>query len=83
MFIAVLNNNAMLQAVFNGQAGLVPRNYVVDVEAEPELAASAAPTEELKAVGVAKCIGIRAHYSNRAGWLDFDIGDTVMVSVSQ
>jgi hypothetical protein len=72
----------MLQAVFNGQAGLVPRNFVVDVEAEPALAAPK-PMEELKAVGVAKCIGIRSHYSNRAGWLDFDVGDSVMVSIAQ
>eukprot|EP00045_Choanoeca_perplexa_P005286 m.44675 g.44675 ORF g.44675 m.44675 type:complete len:707 (-) comp13040_c0_seq1:88-2208(-) len=78
LFIAVLNNNTMLQAVFNGQAGLVPRSFVVDVEAEPEVA-TVKPVEELKAVGVAKCIGIRSHYSNRAGWLDFDIGDSVMV----
>eukprot|EP00730_Choanoeca_flexa_P001222 TRINITY_DN10536_c0_g2_i1.p1 TRINITY_DN10536_c0_g2~~TRINITY_DN10536_c0_g2_i1.p1 ORF type:complete len:638 (+),score=208.51 TRINITY_DN10536_c0_g2_i1:99-2012(+) len=78
LFITVMNNNAMLQAVFNGKAGLVPRQFVVDAESAPELDAPK-PTEELKAVGIAKCVAIRSHYSNRAGWLDFDIGDSVMV----
>ncbi|EDQ89267.1 uncharacterized protein MONBRDRAFT_8311 [Monosiga brevicollis MX1] len=81
LFISVLNNDRMLKAVCNGQVGLVPRSYVVDV-AEDTATSDSAPAAgdgNTAAVPVARCCAIRPHFSNRQGWLDFDIGDIVMV----
>ena len=86
IFIAVLNNNKMLQGVCQGKAGLVPRSYVVDVAEEGNqpsasiaAAAAASATADAPKVAVARCCAIRSHFSNREGWLDFDVGDIVMV----